>query len=397
VIWTSKFSKNSSNLAALFLIGLAQSVFLAALLLRKPQRSYSDILLGSWMLVVAVHFLLTYFRFTGIDIRYPHLLGLVAPIPLLHGPMLYWYADSLIRGRERFQRVWLWHLLPAVGMLLSIIPYLAMSGSEKIHFIQEVLPTQPPFLIQFFTVLTQLSGLAYSGWILWMLRGHRRNIGEVYSYKEEVDLHWLRPLSLGLLGVWVVVFVLNFLFLVLDFDIQRQMDIAIFSAVTIFVFLIGWNGVRQGRIFSAHAKEATEGQAFPDTEKPEPRYHKSGLSQDQALKLKAKLTAYMEEHEPYLQGKLTLAELAKTLDLPPNHLSQVINSQFNQNFYEFINTYRVNKFKKRLEMPENRKLTLLANALESGFQSKSSFNEVFKKLTGQTPSQYYRSLSPERD
>lgn len=101
----------------------------------------------------------------------------------------------------------------------------------------------------------------------------------------------------------------------------------------------------------------------------------------------------MEKEKPYLENKITLPVLASQLNMNPNYLSQVINDKLNQNFYDFINNYRVEEFKRRLNYKTAGNYTLVGHALESGFSSKSSFQEVFKKFTGQTPSQYQRNLS----
>jgi len=99
----------------------------------------------------------------------------------------------------------------------------------------------------------------------------------------------------------------------------------------------------------------------------------------------------LEEERPYLQSRLTLQELASKLDLPAYQLSQLINREFGQNFFELINHYRVEEVKKKLADPAFQHLTYLGIALESGFNSKASFNRIFKKMTGKTPNEYRKS------
>ena len=96
----------------------------------------------------------------------------------------------------------------------------------------------------------------------------------------------------------------------------------------------------------------------------------------------------MDEKKPYLEPKLTLNMLATQLDVSSNHLSQTINQHQNQNFYDFINQYRVEEFKQRAKDPKNQHFIILALALDAGFNSKSAFNLIFKKHTGMTPSQF---------
>ena len=101
---------------------------------------------------------------------------------------------------------------------------------------------------------------------------------------------------------------------------------------------------------------------------------------------------YMQQHKPYLNPSLTIHELAAGLQLPPHVLSKVINDGFGQNFFDFVNAYRVDEFKHLMAAPQARQYTLLAVALEVGFNSKTAFNRAFKKQTEQTPREYFSGI-----
>jgi AraC-like DNA-binding protein len=101
-----------------------------------------------------------------------------------------------------------------------------------------------------------------------------------------------------------------------------------------------------------------------------------------------KLEAFMVEERPHLDSTLTLPQLSGQLGISVHHLSQVINDKRKQNFFEFINCYRVEEAKLLLRDKNKQHLTITAIGFEAGFNSNSSFNDVFKKQTGQTPSQY---------
>ena len=105
-------------------------------------------------------------------------------------------------------------------------------------------------------------------------------------------------------------------------------------------------------------------------------------------KEKAELLNFMEKEKPFLNPEITLPELSKKLKLSSNQLSQILNSGFGKNFNEFINDFRVKMVKEKMIAPENSHLSLLGIAFESGFNSKASFNRVFKKTTGLSPSQF---------
>ena len=114
---------------------------------------------------------------------------------------------------------------------------------------------------------------------------------------------------------------------------------------------------------------------------------------DAAEELAARLLRVMQTDRPYLDPRLSLSALAAQMDVSPNILSQVINQRIGRNFSDFVNAYRVDEFKRNMASPRFAGFSILAVAFESGFNSKTSFNTAFKKLTGITPSQFARSAA----
>ena len=96
----------------------------------------------------------------------------------------------------------------------------------------------------------------------------------------------------------------------------------------------------------------------------------------------------MEKERPWRDSELTLADLAERLSTTPHKLSEVLNSQLHQTFYDFVNGYRVREVQRRIAAGEAQNVTMLSLAMDAGFASKSTFNVVFKKHTRQTPSDY---------
>jgi len=96
----------------------------------------------------------------------------------------------------------------------------------------------------------------------------------------------------------------------------------------------------------------------------------------------------MEKQRPYFSPTLTIYELASMVDIPPHQLSRLISKEFNCNFFEFVNNYRIEEFKKLLFSTEFKNYTILAVSFECGFNSKSAFNRIFKEQTGLTPREF---------
>lgn len=120
------------------------------------------------------------------------------------------------------------------------------------------------------------------------------------------------------------------------------------------------------------------------------KYKKSSLTSEEAAFYYQQLNNIIKQEAPFLKPNLSLRDLAQMIDLHPNKLSELLNDTIGKNFSEFINYYRVERFKKLVILPKNSHLSLLGIAYESGFNSKTAFNTFFKKETGMTPKAYLK-------
>jgi AraC-like DNA-binding protein len=123
-----------------------------------------------------------------------------------------------------------------------------------------------------------------------------------------------------------------------------------------------------------------------------PKYPDKGFSESELVELKAKMECLMRDKKPHLESTLTALQLAEMMGLPLKDLSRLLNTGFRQNFYDFINSYRVEEFMRLANEGQHRNQTLLAIAFDAGFNSKTTFNNAFKKFTGITPSEYLKTL-----
>ena len=114
------------------------------------------------------------------------------------------------------------------------------------------------------------------------------------------------------------------------------------------------------------------------------------LSSEEIQTLQRKLEIALEEHQLYLDSKISLVSLSKAIETTPNNLSWLLNNIYEKKFYVFINEYRVRAFLKLIRECEHKNTTLFALAIDVGFNSKSTFNNAFKLITNQTPSAYIK-------
>lgn len=367
---------------ALFIIGIFISFFQFVLLLNKKAKSLPDKILTAWMLVICIHLVGYYLHFQGYWETYPHLIGTTVSLPLLYGPLLYLYVLHSLKNNTRLARIDYWHFLPALVSFLYMCPfYFFYSAEEK----QMVDSGQIDDFSVFSTILLVaylVSGLAYAIYAHWLLNKHQQLIDQNFSNTNGIHLKWLRSIILGA-GVFfltVVVVIVSRDVLGMHFPFDPEF---IFYALLIFAILIlGYFGIRHENIF-------VDNVIVEVPEKTKGVYKKSGLKENHATQKYKELLDLMSNQKPYLEPKLTLTNLAQSLDISPNHLSQIINQFEEQNFNDFVNKYRVDEFIKRASKDTH--LSFLALALESGFNSKSTFNAVFKKHKGATPSQFMSS------
>jgi AraC-like DNA-binding protein len=126
------------------------------------------------------------------------------------------------------------------------------------------------------------------------------------------------------------------------------------------------------------------------------KYKNSNLNTKLIEQYKSDLINSMEMDKLYLNGKLSIRDVSNELNIPKQYISEVLNEHMKTNFQDFINEYRVEEFIKRLENDQNNQFTLLGIATEVGFNSKSSFNAIFRKSKGLTPTQFKKNLAQNK-
>jgi AraC-like DNA-binding protein len=234
------------------------------------------------------------------------------------------------------------------------------------------------------------------------LRNYKRNLKNEFSYTEKINLDWIKYLIIGMAVIWIVI-------------LSGKGDWYIYSAVVLFIIFIGYFGIKQIGIFSQNRpddikferqaefqtkvsenqnsqsnKEKSLLKDYPKEENSEPKkYQKSPLSAEAALEIHERVKNIMSSEKLFKNEELTLNQLADVIKIHPNYLSQVINTYEKKNFYEYINELRIFSFINAVKLPENKKYTYLSLAYDCGFNSKSSFNRNFKKVTGISPSEYF--------
>ena len=240
------------------------------------------------------------------------------------------------------------------------------------------------YLVQLILVL--INALLFTILSYLRIRKHQKNIQQFASSTQEINLNWLEYIIIAMISLVLVIGVFNLIFFNLPLNLFMN------ATVLAVVLFITYNSLKQKEIFPKDDL-AVKNAINIDEEIKEEAPKRQLLADDKVYEIKENLETLMNDKELFLDSELNLIKLAEMLDVTPHHLSFVVNKGFNVNFFQFVNAFRVEKAKQMLSDSGNEKLSILGVAFESGFSSKTSFNTTFKKMTGQTPSEFKKASS----
>ncbi|MBL0740508.1 helix-turn-helix domain-containing protein [Chryseolinea lacunae] len=377
----------------LIVSGMAIAVFLLSLMLSKKNKLAADKFLIGYLIFFVVSQGYFYLESTGAFSDRPWML-LGRGSFLLAGPLFFYYMHVLTTSKRLPLTITVLTLLPFTAYVLTFLYYNAFvfyqNETEIIHGVMYINgAVSVPWAI--FVVLFLVTDPFYLLWFYMLLRDYKKRTSQALSNTERVNLDWLNKVF----GLWLVIDLV--LLPVGIFTVghggtwQVLQSVLLQAGYVAFIFMLGYYGFRQTAVFS-DAPDVASGKLDTTDESADAAYARSGLDQQQATDHHTRLLVLMRERKPYLDGELSARALADQLHISVNHLSQVLNQLQKQNFFDFVNTYRVDEVKAKMADPAFSHFTLLAMALESGFNSKTAFNAAFKKFTGLTPSRYHSVL-----
>ena len=323
--------------------------------------------------------------------NHPHWLMTFSGLPFLFGPLHMIYVAELTDSHIRFSRMHWYHFLPLILYKLYYLQVYFLSKEELYTIFEQIRQNHKPFHIVVSGLLVAVVGIVYVLIALIVFRRYSNKIRNVYAALEKVNLYWLRFFTFAALFVWTIVLIEN-ISTALGFNTEPYFQI-VPILTSIFIYATGYIGIYKSEIFEQLETRSNLRQAHEIEEQKlqvpgEKKYEKSGLTPEKAVESLKKLDDLMEQDRPFLNPNLTLNDLSDKLGISSHNLSEILNTQLHQNFFDFVNKYRVEEVKTKLEDKRNDHLTLLSIALDAGFNSKSGFNLIFKKYLGLTPSEY---------
>ncbi|MEX0812045.1 MAG: AraC family transcriptional regulator [Chitinophagales bacterium] len=402
----------ADDLVILCYVGLSQAIFAVFLLFTKRPVLLPDRIMVFWLLIIALRFWLVA---NGIrhkpffDINFSDAL-----IPLTFGPFLYLYSKYLISEDTKMAAKDYVHFIPFI--FLTVYFLVIKNIDNRISDLDYGISLNLLFLI---------SILVYSSLVFIQLRKYRQKIRfQFFSYDTSSNrLFWLNYVAI----ISVVTFVLYFFYMLISIpDEASNYNLQFISSLglVIFSFSVSYFGVNQRALNISYSKGNYYGirnmlsdlvdKVFRISKigrsdlviakniKNSPVEAKASEIEDEEIPEAKKrqidhLIEHMESDRPYMNPMLTLQDLAEQTNIPKHQLTILFNSHMGLNFFEFVNQYRLDEVKKRLLNPKYAHYTIMAIAYDCGFNSKSTFNTLFKEVTGKTPTQWRKDSNDENE
>lgn len=375
--------------ALLNILGIAQGIFLTFLLLDKKENNFANRILVAILISVLLFMTDCLLIYTRYSLDFPSLVFLSLPLSFAMGPMIYLYVLSITRPAFSFKKIYLLNFIPMLMYIAFIsIPYILLPTEGKLEILRNMY-ADPAVRLGDRTFMIILNSVTFTHIVIYLILSYRllgkgQTREDVTSPKllESIRVkyyRWLKKILVALFMCWVIWALIAFSLdnVLVEFSVMP----AIFS---ILIYVMGYFGLVQPELFTGKEKRQAA------------KYESSKLSAEKRQVFLRRLRRAVTEEKCYADESLTLQHLSKLLDIPANYLSQIINEEFNQNFPDFINGYRIRDAQELLQDPRTNHLSILGIAYEVGFNSKSTFYTAFKKHTGMTPSEFLKSQTPRQ-
>lgn len=372
-----------------FVLVIFQLVFISVFLFtNKKGKKLSNGLLGSFFLVIGLNLIDNFLLLKNYYFSYPSLALWSLWIILLLGPLIYLYTQSILyKDFIMTSRRWI-HFVPFLILFLATeFLYNIQPRAVELSILHDVISQKIPSYAFLGPALVFLQFYLYVAASQRLIRQFKKMGHDQYADQQRANISWLSS-TINFFIICMIVTTLNGL---IGLTPLSKYFYLVFTLVILglFIFInrVLLKALQKPELFALMSEPG------PPNENTPTKYVGSVLTDTESKTILERLQLYMKVEKPYLEAELTLDQLAEQIGVRPKILSQVINELLKQNFFDFINRYRIEEAKRLLTNPEDKKITILEVLYEVGFNSKSSFNTLFKKHTGLTPSEFKQKNS----
>lgn len=370
----------------LFVILWFQFLFVSAFLFQSNKgKTLSNYLLALIFLMISIAIVNLYINVFAVSVKFPQLLFVDDTFMFVYGPLLYLFTESVLFKKYQIDRKKIIHFIPFILVVIFLIfVMLNVKINSLIAIINSIENQDIP-------VYVRIGELLILSHIISYLILSKRKINRVNSVATDTYSNFnqdnLKRLNFILNG-FIVLFVISLIHSILPFMGFRN------GLLISLLFLIGFMFYFINLILLKMLQESTNNSGIITLVRlrNKEKYAGSKLTDAELNTYKSKLWNHMEQEKKYLNSELTIHDLAKELNLSSKILSQIINEGYSCNFFDFINKFRIEEAKRLILNQTDDKMTILEVMYDSGFNSKSSFNTAFKKITKLTPTEFKNSL-----
>lgn len=363
------------NIDPILYIGISQSFFAFILVLTKKPSTTANRVMAAWLFLICVELLFAHLNAKVIEMySFPF-------VSFTYGPLLYLYVKFMTQPDRKFNWFALLHFIPFVTFFTVSVIYREVPLMKDLRTF--FAPDRFISLRLVYSTVMFLSVTTYSTLTFIEIRKHQEHIKNILSYTTGmITLNWLKVFSISFYVAFLILFILGGLNMIGDF-IPFDPYFVVFTFITVFTYVFSYYIINQPVIFGQEVKIS-----IGEEKKEGEKYSRSGLKDKQAEAYLKKLISHVEEKKPYLDGDLSIQDLSDSTGISKHHITQILNEKHKKNFFTFINEYRVKDVIARFSDPKNNSFTILAIAYDAGFNSKTTFNSIFKSQTGLTPSEF---------
>ena len=375
------------------ILGIGQGLFLSIALIIKRKNLVPNRILAVLIILFSLELLQSYIYHHRGYFFLPNYLLIIDSFGFAYGPLIYLYVGLLTSHIKELRLRHFWHFIPFFIYLIQTLSFYTLSYQQQSDLIHTYFSRNTPSLLVLIDSLVYLVMLFYIIWIIKVLNSYSNKIKTYFSDLEKIKLIWLRAITFLILVSWSAA-LLAFILFYFNQQWSRGLEQIFYLAVTLYIYVIGYFSLLQPEIFSKthHMVEAIENISDSETGKTNEtktvaeKYAKTKLSEKLLETYFKKIIQYTEASKLYLNPELTIQELSDNIKIPAHYISQTINLKLNKNFYHFINHYRIEEAK--IALSQEKVESILEIAFNVGFNSKATFNSVFKKYTGKTPTEF---------
>jgi AraC-like DNA-binding protein len=373
-------------------LGVFQGLFLSWFFIKKGNKDKrANLYQGLLLLFLSLNIFEEWLNNTGYIVKVLAITNFSEPTNFVFGPLLYLYVKSSLNPGEK-RKVWV-HFIFALFWLVYMvfqfiqpdeIKYNSYIGTKHPDWgyldVTYLISDDPIGIRDYCNQLTAVQLLTYLTAVIIILIKKFRSLGHTVFNTDNEMLIVLRNTLIHFLVI-VVIFFSTKLYFGMGSDIGGYL---IAAYISFMIYSTSYQVLNRSEFFNQPGSIFT----FPMM-----KYQKSSLSEENKELILSKIKREMEGNTYFTNNLASLSGLAKQINESSHHVSQVINEKLNKNFFELLAGYRVDHAKKLIQMDKDSKLTVEELADLVGYNSKSSFNNAFKTITAQTPSEYRKSLN----